>query len=106
MHGPSSSFPYEERRHVEAAILALVLIADEWWSVDELACRLRLPADVVGLATMTLSADGLLTSAPTGSGEKLRASWAAVCGDELASWANSIKRRVYVQAVGGEIPIT
>jgi hypothetical protein len=106
MHGQPPPFPYDERRHAEATILAFVLTADQWWSVDELARRLHLPADLVRLATATLSADGLLTSAPIGGGKKLRASWTAVRSDELMGWCDSIKRRVYVQAVGGEIPIT
>jgi hypothetical protein len=105
MHGRPTSLTYEQRRHVEAAILAFVLAADQWWSADELARRLRLPADAVRLATATLSADGLLASAPIASREKLRASWTAVRGDELTGWTTSIKRRVYVQGLGGEIPL-
>jgi hypothetical protein len=106
MHGRPTSFPYDERRHAEATIFAFVLAADQWWSVDELARRLHFPSDLVRHATATLSADGLLTSAPIGGGEKLRATWTAVRGDELMGWYDSIKRRVYVQAIGGEIPIT
>jgi predicted ArsR family transcriptional regulator len=86
------SIPHEQRRRVEAAILALVLAEDWPWRVGEIAQRLRLPADVIGLGTATLRADGLVVYARTatgGSGQKLRASWAAVRGDELA---NSIKR--------------
>jgi hypothetical protein len=70
---------YERRRLVEAAILTLV-IAEDWpWRASELARRLRLPADVIGLSTATLSADGLIVS----RGDRLRASWAAVRCDEL-----------------------
>jgi hypothetical protein len=70
---------YERRRLVEAAILTLV-IAEDWpWRASELAQRLRLPEDVIGLSTATLSADGLLVPRR----DRLRASWAAVRCDEL-----------------------
>jgi hypothetical protein len=71
--------PYERRRPVEAAILALVLAEDWPWRVSELGQRLRIPEDVIGLSTGTLRADGLLIP----NCESLRASWAAVRGDEL-----------------------
>lgn len=77
----SGSIPYERRRRVEAAVLALVLAEDSPWRADELASRLRLPADVIALAVATLHADELLVS----DGGKLRASWAAVRVDELAN---------------------
>jgi hypothetical protein len=80
MHDQRSySIPYERRRCVDAAVLALVLAEDWPWRVGELAQRLRVPADVIGLSTATLHADGLLV---VNAGE-LRASWAAVRGDEL-----------------------
>jgi hypothetical protein len=84
----SNPVPYEQRRRVEAAILALVLAEDWPWRIGEIARRLRLPADVIGLGAATLRADGLLVL----RGELLRATWAAVRGDELANWHNSIKR--------------
>ena len=97
MRDPFGSFPYEDRRRVEAAVLALVLAKDWPWRAGELAERLHLPADVIGLAAATLSADGLLAS----DGEKLRASWTAVRGDELAGWGgDSIKRRVFLPTQG------
>ncbi|MGA2455598.1 MAG: hypothetical protein ABSG93_19000 [Solirubrobacteraceae bacterium] len=77
----SSSIPYEQRQRVEAAVLALLLAEDSLWRADELASRLSLPADAIGLAVATLQADGLLVS----NGDKLRASWAAVRADELAN---------------------
>ncbi|SRR5258705_13994643 len=70
---------YERRRLVEAAILALVLAEDWPWRASELAQHLRLPADVIGLSTATLSADGLIVSRD----DRLRASWGAVRCDEL-----------------------
>jgi len=94
-HQRSDLIQHERRRYVEAAILALVLAEDWPWRVSELAQRLQLPADVIGLGTATLRADGLVISVPTGRGgsdEKLRASWTAVRGDELANWHDSIKR--------------
>jgi hypothetical protein len=103
-----SPIPYEDRRRVEAAVLALVLAEDFPWRADELAERLRLHADLIRLAAATLRADGLLISAPTcsrGSGEGLRASWAAVRGDELAGWGDSIKRRACMRGRGGAIPL-
>jgi hypothetical protein len=99
---------YERRRLVEAAILALVLAEDWPWRAGELAQRLRLPVDVIGLGTATLHADGLLVPAPTtsgGSGDRLRASWAAVRGDELAGWCDSNKRRVHLPRSGGAITL-
>jgi hypothetical protein len=84
MHDQRTCFmPYERRRHIEAAVLALTLTEDWPWRVSELAQRLRIPEDVIGLSTATLYADGLLVV----DADKLRASWAAVRGDELASWA-------------------
>jgi len=71
--------PHERRRSIEAAILVLVLAEDWPWRVSELGQRLRVPEDVIGLSTATLHADGLLVS----HGDSLRASWAAVRGDEL-----------------------
>ncbi len=85
----SSSIPHERRRCIDAAVLALVLAEDWPWRADELAQRLRVPEDVIGLSTGTLHADGLLVV----DADKLRASWAAVRGDELAGWRDSIKRR-------------
>ncbi len=110
MHDQRSDLiPHERRRRAEAAILALVLAEDWPWRVGELAQRLRLPADVIGLGTATLHADGLVITAPTtsgSSGEKLRASWAAVRGDELAHWGDSIKRRAHSSlAPGAAIPL-
>ena len=84
MHDQRTCFmPYERRRHIEAAVLALTLTEDWPWRVGELAQRLRIPEDVIGLSTATLYADGLLVV----DADKLRASWAAVRGDELANWA-------------------
>jgi len=75
----SSSIPYEQRQRVEAAVLAFVLAEDWPWRVGELAQRLRVPEDVIGLSTATLHADGLLVA----DADELRASWAALRGDEL-----------------------
>ncbi len=86
---------------MEAAILALTLAEDWPWRVSELGQRLRIPEDVIGLSTATLRADGLLIP----SGESLRASWAAVRGNELADWHDSTKRRVYLPDYGAAIPI-
>jgi hypothetical protein len=76
----SYSIPYERRRCVEAAVLALVLAEDWPWRVGELAQRLRVPEDVIGLSTGTLHVDGLLVV----DADKLRASWGALRGDELS----------------------
>jgi hypothetical protein len=100
-HHRTYSILYERRRRVEAAILALVLAEDWPWQAGELAQRLRLPVDVIGLSTATLSADGLLVP----RGDRLRASWTAVRGDELAHWGDSNKRRVYVPRSGAAIPL-
>jgi hypothetical protein len=75
----SDLIPYERRRSIEAAILVLVLAEDWPWQAGELAQRLRVPEDVIGLSTATLHADGLLVA----HADSLRASWAAVRGDEL-----------------------
>jgi hypothetical protein len=100
-HQRSHSIPYEHRRPVDAAVLALVLAEDWPWQVGELAQRLRIPEDVIGLSTGTLHADGLLVA----DADKLRASWAAVRGDELAGWHYSIKRRARVQGSGAAIAL-
>lgn len=100
-HQRTYSLPYEQRRRIEAAILALVLTEDWPWRVGELAQRLRLPADVIGLGTATLRADGLVVV----RGETLRASWTAVRGDELANWYDSNKRRVRLSRHGAAIPL-
>jgi hypothetical protein len=97
----SDLIPHERRRAIEAAILALVLAEDWPWHVGELAKRLRLPADVIRLGTATLHADGLVVV----RGEKLRGSWTAVRGDELANWQDSIKRRARLSRPGAAIPL-
>lgn len=94
-------FMPHERRRVEAAILALVLAEDWPWRAGELARRLRVPVDVIGLGTATLRADGLLVS----RGERLRASWTAVRGDELAGWLNTCSSRACMQGNGAAIPL-
>jgi hypothetical protein len=99
MQDPFRSFPYKERRRVEAAVLALVLAEDWPWRTNELADRLHVHADLIALATATLIADGLLVT----QGHHLRASWAAVRGDELAGWTDSIKRRASVPRWGPAI---
>jgi hypothetical protein len=43
------SMPYERRRGVEAAVLALVLAEDWPWRVGELGQWLRIPEEVIGL---------------------------------------------------------
>ncbi len=91
----------EQRRRVEAAILTLALAEDWSWRADELARRLSLPVDVIGLGTATLRADGLIVM----RGELLRASWAAVRGDDLLGWGDSNKRRARMQARGAAIPL-
>jgi hypothetical protein len=93
--------PYERRRGVDAAVLALVLAEDWPWRVGELGQRLRVPEDVIGLSTATLHADGLLIV----DADKLRASWAAVRGDELAGWRDSTKRRVFPPQSGSGIAL-
>lgn len=100
--------PHERRRRVEAAILALVLAEDWPWRPAELAQRLRVPVDVIGLGTATLRADGLLDAARPGradNSERLRASWAAVRCDELAVWRDSNKCRACMQGIGAAIPL-
>jgi DNA-binding IclR family transcriptional regulator len=84
-HQRSDLTRHEERRRVEAAVLALMLAEDWPWRAAELARRLGLPAAAVRLGVATLRADGLVVAATTGSG-KLRASWAAVRCDELVNW--------------------
>lgn len=91
----TGSVPYDHRRGVEAAVLALVLAEDWPWRVGEVAQRLRVPEDVIGLSTGTLHADGLLVV----DADKLRASWAAIRGDELANWQESIIRRAHLQGL-------
>jgi len=100
-HQRSDLMPYERGRRVEAAILAAVLAEDWPWRVGELAQRLRLPVDLVGLGVATLQADGLLIA----RGDLLRASWAAVRSDELANWCDSIKRRAQLQRGGAAIAL-
>lgn len=92
----------DERRRLEAAILALVLAEDWPWRAGELAQRLSVPVDVIQVGAATLRADGLIVVT---RGELLRASWAAVRGDELANWRGSNKRRVYGRVRGAAIPI-
>jgi len=92
----TGSLPYDRRRGVEAAVLALVLAEDWPWRVGEIAQRLRVPEHVIGLSTGTLHADGLLVV----DADKLRASWAAIRGDELANWQESIIRRARLQGSG------
>ena len=107
-HERTYSLPYEQRRRVEAAVLALMLAEDWPWRASELAQRLRVPVDVIGLGTATLRADGLLVPALAGSGgsgDRLRASWAAVRGGELANWHDSNKRRVHLPRSGGAITL-
>lgn len=81
----SRSLPYQPRRAVEAAILALVLAEDWPWRPAEIAQRLCVPAGLVAVSAATLRADGLVITVPSaGRGEEgLRASWAAVRGSEL-----------------------
>jgi hypothetical protein len=98
----SDLIPYERRRRVEAAVLALVLAEDWPWRADELAARLHVPADVIRLGVAVLRTDGLLAL----DRGKLRASWAAVRCDELTRWGcDSNKRRARMQGFGGAIPI-
>ncbi len=80
-----------------------LMLAEDWpWRTDELAVRLRLPVDLIGLAAATLQADGLVVT----HGDKLRASWAAVRGDELACWGDSIKRLASASLIpGAAIPL-
>jgi hypothetical protein len=96
----SYSIPYERVRRLEAAVLALVLAEDWPWQTDELAVRLHVPTDLIGLVATTLRADGLLVM----DGESLRASWAAVRGDELAAWHDSNKRRAHMPVREAAIP--
>ncbi|MGA9314763.1 MAG: hypothetical protein WBV77_09055 [Solirubrobacteraceae bacterium] len=100
-HQRTYSLPYEQRRHIEAAILALMLAEDWPWRASELAQRLHLPVDVIGLGMTTLRTDGLLVP----RGDLLRASWTAVRGDELAGWHDSNKRRARMQARGAAITL-
>lgn len=96
-----SPIPYERRRRVEATVFALVLAEDWPWRADELAERLHMPEYMIGLATATLRADGLVVQHANG----LRALWTAVRGDELAGWGASIKRRACVSGPEGAIPL-
>lgn len=88
-------------RAVEAAVLALLLAEDWPWLPRELAQRLRVPADLISVCEATLRADGLVVM----RNGKLRASWAAVRGDELANWHDSIKRPTRMQLFGVAIPL-
>lgn len=97
----SSPMPSDCMRAVEAAVLTLLLAEDWPWLADELAQRLRLPADLITVCEATLGADGLVV---TRDG-RLRASWAAVRGDELANWHESIKRPTRMQPVRAAIPL-
>src|SRR5271166_2349073 len=90
MHNlPRRLTPYDRMRRVEAGVLALLLAEDWPWRPSELACRLGVPADLITAAAGTLRADGLLVS----HGKGVRASWAAVRGNELANSLNSNKCR-------------
>jgi hypothetical protein len=95
----SSQIPGDRIRAVEAAVLALLLAEDWPWLPDELAQRLRLPADLIAVCEATLRADGLVVT----RGGRLRASWTAVRGDELAGWGDSIKRLARVHRLGAAI---
>ncbi len=97
----SSPIPSDHVRPIEAAVLALLLAEDWPWLPDELAQRLRLPADLIAVCEATLRADGLVVA----HRGRLRASWTAVRGDELAGWGDSIKRRVGMQLLGAAIPL-
>jgi hypothetical protein len=97
----SRPIPSDRMRPIEAGVLALLLAEDWPWLPGELAQRLRLPADLIAVCEATLRADGLVV---TRSG-KLRASWAAVRGDELANWHDSIKRLARMQLLGAAIPL-
>jgi hypothetical protein len=97
----SSPIPSNRMRPVEAAVLALLLAEDWPWLPAELAQRLRLPAELIAVCEATLRADGLVVARRGG----LRASWAAVRGDELACWGDSIKRRAGMQLLGAAIPL-
>lgn len=101
MYDQPGSFPYQDRRRIEAAVLVLMLTEDLPWRADELAERLSAPTGLIALATATLRADGLLIS----DGEKLRASWTAVRGDEIANWHDSNERRACMQPQGAAIPL-
>ncbi len=100
-HQPTYFMPHERRRHIEAAVLTLTLTEDWPWQVSELAQRLRIPEDVIGLSTATLYSDGLLVV----DADKLRASWAAVRGYELTKRDDSIKRRVHLPHSKAAIPL-
>jgi hypothetical protein len=89
-------------RPVEAAVLALLLAEDWPWLTGELAQRLRVPADLIAVCEATLRADGLVVVT---RGGRLRASWTAVRGDELAGWGDSIKRLARMQRFGAAIPL-
>ncbi len=118
MHDQRSySIPHERRRRVEAAVLALVLAEDWPWRVGELAQRLRLPADVIGLGTATLRADGLLVVAHARQSCARRGRRCAATNSALPPRANSIKRPAlstvqrratsrYRHSVSGERPAT
>jgi len=97
----SNPIASDRMRPVEAAVLALLLAEDWPWLPGELAQRLRLPADLIAVCEATLRADGLVVA----RGGRLRASWAAVRGDELAGWGDSIKRRARMQVLGAAIPL-
>jgi hypothetical protein len=98
----SRPIPSDRIRPIEAGVLALLLAEDWPWLPDELAQRLRLPADLIAVCEATLRADGLVI---TRNG-RLRASWAAVRGDELANWHDSIKRLDRRCRISGtEIPL-
>ena len=74
------SLPSEQTRHIERAILALLLAEDHPWRIDELQKALGDPHGLVIICAARLHADGLLDY----KGETIRASRAAVRGDELA----------------------
>jgi len=78
----SGSTPSEQARRVEQAILALLLAEDHPWRMEELQVALGDPHGLVTICVARLHADGLLDYKD--NGKTMRASRAAVRGDELA----------------------
>ncbi len=83
------SVPYDRMRSVEAAVLSLLLAEDWPWQPWEVARRLGVSVDLVGICTGRLRADGLVLA----RGGAVRASLAALRCHELLSRRRAVSPR-------------